>query len=143
MEVIKMMEKNSSMKTLSLIKLSEKEAVPLETIKDTFTVNDMHLFTQKLCGKNTTNMSYLCLVNLIKENYVDRVITTNFDRCLKYACSLLNVYPEFYNMAMVNEIDHNYLYENAVYYLHGSIGGGAKLGLANYSHFLDILKKDK
>lgn len=74
--------------------------------------------------KNSTiNLSYLSLASLVKENYVDTILTVNFDRLILKSLSLHNIYPSVYDLAVSKSFDTSSIAYPNVFYLHGQMGG--------------------
>lgn len=65
------------------------------------------------------NWAHLAIAQLIKMDYVDRVLTTNFDPLVLRACALLNVFPAVYDFAASQKFKPAYTPEKAVFHLHG------------------------
>ena len=49
------------------------------------------------------NLAHLYLGALVKENYVDRILTTNFDPLVIRSLALFNIYPAVYDFAASQE----------------------------------------
>ncbi len=69
------------------------------------------------------NWTHLCIAQLIKEGYVDRVLTVNFDLLVSRACSLLGVFPSVYDFAASQAFKPAEISDHAVFYLHGQYTG--------------------
>jgi len=70
------------------------------------------------------NLAHLCIAELLKENIVDRVLTTNFDPLLIQACVLAGVSPAIYDCVEIADLERVFREEQpAVYYLHGQTYG--------------------
>ena len=73
--------------------------------------------------KAQINWAHLCIALLIKEGYVDRVLTTNFDLLVVRACALLGVFPAVYDFATSQLLKRADIPDQAVFYLHGQRTG--------------------
>jgi len=69
------------------------------------------------------NWTHICIAQLIKEGYVDRVLTTNFDLLVVRACALLGEFPSVYDFASSQVLKPAEITDNAVFYLHGQYTG--------------------
>lgn len=76
------------------------------------------------CLKNgKVNQSYLWLTSLVKDGYVDKILTANFDDLLIKALAYENIFPGIYDMAVLREYNPKKTSERAVFYLHGQKDG--------------------
>ena len=73
--------------------------------------------------KAQINWAHLCIALLLKEGYVDRVLTTNFDLLVVRACALLGVFPAVYDFATSQLLKRADIPDQAVFYLHGQRTG--------------------
>jgi NAD-dependent SIR2 family protein deacetylase len=71
----------------------------------------------------TINWAHLAIAQLMKDGFVDRVFTTNFDPLVLRACALLGVFPAVYDFAASQRFKPAYLPEKAVFHLHGQHTG--------------------
>ena len=65
------------------------------------------------------NWAHIALATLIKEGYIARVLTPNFDPLVVQACALLNEFPAIYDFAASQTFKPDFVPTPAVYYLHG------------------------
>ncbi|TAK64840.1 MAG: tetratricopeptide repeat protein [Bacteroidetes bacterium] len=86
-----------------------------------------HLQRKKLIGefvdKAKVNMAHLYLATLVKEGYVDRILTTNFDPLIIKSLALHNVFPAVYDFAASQVFMPGESADLSVYYLHGQRDG--------------------
>ena len=47
----------------------------------------------------SVNWAHVCVAQLMKEGYVDRILTTNFDPLIIRACAMLGLFPAVYDFA--------------------------------------------
>jgi len=73
--------------------------------------------------KAKINWAHLAIAQLMKNDFVDRVLTTNFDPLVLRACALLNVFPAVYDFAASQHFKPAYTCEKAVFHLHGQHTG--------------------
>jgi tetratricopeptide (TPR) repeat protein len=69
------------------------------------------------------NWAHLCIAQLMKSGYVDRVLTTNFDPLIVRACALLGEFPAIYDFATSQQFKPADIPDRAVFYLHGQRSG--------------------
>lgn len=69
------------------------------------------------------NQAHLYLGALVKEGYVDRILTTNFDPLIVRALSLYNIYPAVYDFASSQTFIDGQAAKLSVFYLHGQRDG--------------------
>lgn len=74
------------------------------------------------------NWAHISIAQLMKNGFVDRVLTTNFDPMVMRACALLNLFPAIYDMAVVREgFLAEFVRDRAVFHLHGQRDGFIQL----------------
>ena len=73
--------------------------------------------------KAKINLAHLYLGALVKENYVDRILTTNFDPLVIRSLALFNIYPAIYDFAASQEFVPGEAAQLSVFYLHGQRDG--------------------
>ena len=76
------------------------------------------------------NLAHLYLGALVKENYVDRILTTNFDPLVIRSLALFNIYPAVYDFAASQEFVPGEAAQLSVFYLHGQRDGFVLLNTA-------------
>lgn len=69
------------------------------------------------------NVSHIYLAQLMKEGYVDYVLTVNFDNLMLRALALYNMFPPTYDMAILKDLTTTNFKEKSVLYLHGQHHG--------------------
>jgi hypothetical protein len=69
------------------------------------------------------NWAHICIARLIQTDYVDRVLTTNFDNLVVQGCALLGVFPAVYDFAASQLLKPADIPEKAVFHLHGQHTG--------------------
>ena len=78
---------------------------------------------QRYIDKSKINWTHICVALLIKEGYVDRVLTTNFDPLVAKACALFGEFPAIYDVASSKLVDADVIHGKAVFHLHGQHTG--------------------
>ena len=69
------------------------------------------------------NVAHIYLAQLLKENFVDYILTVNFDNLMLRALSMFNIFPATYDMAIIRELTTTTFEEKSVVYLHGQSHG--------------------
>ena len=73
------------------------------------------------------NWAHIALAQLIAEEYVTRVFTTNFDPLIMRACAMVGKFPAVYDLATSDRFDAEKIHEPAIFHLHGQRSGFAML----------------
>ena len=73
--------------------------------------------------KARINWAHICIAQLMKHGYVDRVLTTNFDLLLARACALAGLYPAIYDFAASQLYKPAEISDQAIIHLHGQRTG--------------------
>jgi len=69
------------------------------------------------------NLAHLYLGTLIKENYIDRVLTTNFDNLVIRSLGLFNIYPATYDLVASQTFIPEETAQLSLFYLLGQRNG--------------------
>ncbi len=69
------------------------------------------------------NWAHVCIAQLMKTGYVDRVLTTNFDPLIMRACSLIGKHPAVYDFGVSQMFKPADVPGEAVFHLHGQRSG--------------------
>lgn len=69
------------------------------------------------------NWAHLAIAQLMKDGYIDRVLTTNFDLLVTRACSILGIFPAVYDIAASQEFRPEDIPQCSIFYLHGQYTG--------------------
>ncbi len=73
--------------------------------------------------KGKINVTHIYLAQLLKEEYVDYVMTVNFDNLMLRALALYNEFPPTYDMAILKDLTTTTFKKGSVVYLHGQHHG--------------------
>ncbi|WP_437621956.1 TPR end-of-group domain-containing protein [Sorangium sp. So ce1151] len=73
------------------------------------------------------NWAHILLGWLVKNGYIGRILTTNFDNLVLRACSLYGVHPAVYDLAATSTFKPSFVRDPAVFFLHGQYGGFVQL----------------
>jgi len=85
--------------------------------------------------KAKINWAHIGIALLMKEGFVDRVLTTNFDPLVMRACAMLGVFPAVYDFATSQLLKNADIPDLAVFHLHGQ-----RTGFVLMNTFTDLLK---
>jgi len=69
------------------------------------------------------NWAHIAIAQLIKNGFVDRILTTNFDLLVVRACALVGMFPAVYDFAASQAFSPADIPGQAVFYLHGQRTG--------------------
>tara|TARA_R110002050_G_scaffold37907_3_gene93861 strand:+ start:20618 stop:22960 length:2343 start_codon:yes stop_codon:yes gene_type:complete len=92
---------------------------------------------KEIINKAKINVTHIYLAQLLKEGYVDYILTVNFDNLVLRALSLYNIYPSTYDMAILKDLTTTSFKEKSTVYLHGQHHG---LWLLNTKDEMDKVK---
>ncbi|MGN7411613.1 SIR2 family protein, partial [Paenibacillus sp. SAF-068] len=73
--------------------------------------------------KAKINVTHIYLAQLLKEGYLDYILTVNFDNLMLRALSMFNMFPSTYDMAILKDLTTTTFKEKSVVYLHGQSHG--------------------
>jgi tetratricopeptide (TPR) repeat protein len=83
------------------------------------TLNERKQLLGRYLGQAKVNATHLAIAALMKEGFVDHVLTFNFDRILAQACVLLGLNPYVYDLGMAPAADTESIMPGAILHLHG------------------------
>ena len=86
-------------------------------------VDEQRSLIVEYVDKAKVNWGHIALAQLMKEGYVDRVLTTNFDPLTMRACSLVGLYPATYDLAVSQHFEPDKVPDRAIFHLHGQRTG--------------------
>ena len=118
----------------------------VERIKDRFPkafsnaqVKDYHPLVQALTDEERSqvfsetlqkariNWAHIAIAQLMKENFIDRVMTTNFDSLTQKACALVGEFPAVYDGASPNLTGGGSIRKGSITHLHGQYPGAVEI----------------
>ncbi len=89
--------------------------------------DDRRQFLNGYIVKAKINWAHIALACLLREGYIGRVLTFNFDNLLARSCGLLGLYPATYDFTAANLNLYHLIDNPAVVHLHGQSHGFAQL----------------
>jgi len=85
--------------------------------------NERNTLLKSYIDKAKINVTHIYLAQLIKNNFIDYVLTVNFDNLMLRALALYNIYPPTYDMAILKDFTTSTFHKKSVVYLHGQHHG--------------------
>jgi len=73
------------------------------------------------------NWAHIAMAQLMKESFIERIMTTNFDSLTEKACALLDQFPAIYDGAVSNFKENSLLRKSSITHLHGQYPGAVDL----------------
>lgn len=102
---------------------AETESLPNETYSNymgKLTPIERRKLINKYVKNSKINWAHIGMAHLMKNNFIHRVLTTNFDNIFLRACSLVGEFPGIYDMTTYGgEFRSDLLSEKSILYLHG------------------------
>ncbi|MBQ4673969.1 tetratricopeptide repeat protein [Aeromonas dhakensis] len=89
--------------------------------------DDRRRFLKSYIDESKINWAHIALACLLREGYIGRVLTFNFDNLLARSCGLLGLYPATYDFTAANLNLYHLIDNPAVVHLHGQSHGFAQL----------------
>ena len=90
------------------------------------------------------NFAHLAIAELLKQGYIKRILTTNFDPLLINACYMVGMYPlpAIYDIGSVNQINPELFDDPCIIYLNGQHAGQVQRNTSSQLNMHDpILQK--
>ncbi|MCR4377936.1 MAG: hypothetical protein NUV50_07575 [Rhodospirillales bacterium] len=85
--------------------------------------DDRHKLISEYIDGAKINRAHIAIAQLMKRNFVDRVLTTNFDPLVVRAGALTHLFPAVYDVAASQTFSPGMVRDRAVFYLHGQRDG--------------------
>lgn len=73
--------------------------------------------------KAKINVSHIYLAHILVNDYVDYVLTVNFDNLAQRALALYNIFPPTYDISILKDLTTTTLDIKSITYLHGQYNG--------------------
>ncbi|PJG58082.1 hypothetical protein CUC53_14485 [Aeromonas cavernicola] len=89
--------------------------------------DDRREFLKGYINKANINWAHIALACLLREEYISRILTFNFDNLLARSCGLLGLYPATYDFTAANLNLYHLIDKPAIIHLHGQSHGFAQL----------------
>lgn len=74
---------------------------------------------KELIDEAKINVTHIYLAQLLREDYVDYILTVNFDNLMLRALALFNIFPPTYDLAILKDLTTSTIEKKSVVYLHG------------------------
>nr|WP_297163149.1 SIR2 family protein [uncultured Dysgonomonas sp.] len=105
------------------IKRIKKEDRTYANLMDCLTFDKRYTLLNEYIEKAKINVGYIYLAHLIKEGYIDYVLTVNFDNLILRAMAMYNLFPPTYDLSILNDMTTSNIETQSVTYLHGTHRG--------------------
>lgn len=69
------------------------------------------------------NWTHIAIAQLLKQGYINRILTPNFDNLVQRACALVGEFPGIYDLTTSSEFKKDLLFDKSVIHLHGQHTG--------------------
>lgn len=88
---------------------------------------------KKNIPKAKLNFAHLAIAELLKQGYIKRILTTNFDPLLINACYMVGMYPlpSIYDLGSINQINPELFDDPCIIYLNGQHAGQVQRNTAS------------
>lgn len=78
---------------------------------------------QKYIGDAKLNLAHLFLSSFVREDIIDRILTTNFDPLAIKALALNNIFPSVHDLAESKKFASGDIVDPSIFYIHGRYNG--------------------
>lgn len=103
--------------------LNSKAEKSYPALMECLTPYERNKLLKNYIDKAKINVTHIYLAQLMTENYIDYVLTVNFDNLMLRALALYNEYPPTYDMAILKDLTTTTFKKKSVVYLHGQHHG--------------------
>ena len=115
-----------------------KEDTNYTELMNCLTPSQRNKLLDELINKAKINVTHIYLAQLIKEGFVDYVLTVNFDNLMLRALALFDIFPPVYDLTTMGSFTTSKPKEKSVLYLHGRHQG---VWLLNTQSEMDKVKE--
>ncbi|WP_165525556.1 tetratricopeptide repeat protein [Psychrobacter pygoscelis] len=119
---------------LELKVLAEEERKDYGKCMECIEVSKRRDYLKDYIDKAKINWAHIALACLMKEGYIRRTLTFNFDNLLARSCGLLGLYPATYDFTASNLNLYNLIDDPAIVHLHGQGHGFVQLNSESETH---------
>ena len=105
------------------IKRIKKEDRTYAKLMACLTTAERNTLLNEYIEKAKINVGYIYLAHLIKEGYIDYVLTVNFDNLILRAMAMYNLFPPTYDLSILKDMTTSNIETQSVTYLHGTHRG--------------------
>ena len=107
----------------NLKSLSDQEKKDYGLCMSKLTPHEQKTLIEKHITKAKINWAHIALGSLLKNGYLGKVLTFNFDNILNRACSLDNFFPPIYDLKVLSEEYFTAIPNQSIVHLHGQWSG--------------------
>ncbi len=105
------------------IKKLSKEDKTYTNLMACLTTAERNALLNHYIDEAKVNVGYIYLAHLIKEGYIDYVLTVNFDNLILRAMAMYNMFPPTYDLSILKDLTTDRIEKQSVTYLHGTHRG--------------------
>ena len=105
------------------IKKLSKEDKTYTNLMACLTTAERNALLNNYIDEAKVNVGYIYLAHLIKEGYIDYVLTVNFDNLILRAMAMYNMFPPTYDLSILKDLTTDRIEKQSVTYLHGTHRG--------------------
>lgn len=116
---------------VQLSNLSKEDRSNYNKCMNALTHQERRQLLQDHIRKAKINWAHIGLASLMDKQYVQRVLTFNFDNILMRACGLIGLYPSIYDFTNADVNLQNLIIDPSIIYLHGQSYGFRQLNDEN------------
>ncbi len=110
-------------KNTKIQKLSEANSKDYSKLMECLTQYERNKLLNDYIDNANINVTHIYLAQLMSEEYVDYVLTVNFDYLMLRALALFNYFPPTYDLSNLKDLTTSRFKEKSVVYLHGQHHG--------------------
>lgn len=103
--------------------LNEEQKKDYGTCMSHLVPSEQKNLIEKHISKAKINWAHIALASLLKNGYLGKILTFNFDDILSRACSLDNFYPPTYDLKVLSEEYFSAIPNQSIVHLHGQWSG--------------------
>ena len=105
----------------NLKKLTDEQKKDYGSCMSQLVPSEQKAIIEKYISKAKINWAHIALASLLKQGYVARILTFNFDNILTRACSLDNFFPPTYDLQVLSEKYFSSIPNKSIIHLHGQM----------------------
>lgn len=111
----------SNPKVKKLVAADDDKTYP--ALMECLTPSERNKLLKNYIDSAKINVTHIYLAQLINQDYIDYVLTVNFDNLILRALALYNEFPPMYDMAILKDLTTTTFKKKSVVYLHGQHHG--------------------
>ena len=112
-------EINQTYKSECEVKLLEEDRADYGKCMSVLSPDERRELLRQYLDNAKVNWAHIAIASLMKEGFVESVLTFNFDSVLMRACGICALYPKIYDFATAPTENYNLIVSPAIVHLHG------------------------